>query len=187
MFIGFAGKAFTEEGQLKLKPKELVTYNEYQIELESVNQEIVKDEESGAVRYGTQVALINVYKDNQLIGQDTTEIRNYLMYSLSEGAYSDSQQTSEPAVIAAGFHDLYFQLGNPEESGYRIQFWYNPLIRWVWIGFGFVVILASFLYFLSWKADLCAIVARNTISTHHPRKSNQVIAQKKRARKIRAL
>jgi cytochrome c-type biogenesis protein CcmF len=145
LFIGFAGKAYTVEGQILLKPKEVKPFRDYTIELETVEEKLIKDESGENIRYNTTLAKINIYKNNERIGQDQTEIRNYLMYSLSEGAYTDSQQTSEPAIITAGFSDLYFQIGGAETGGYRIQFWYNPLVRWVWIGFAFIVVIGVLL------------------------------------------
>ena len=88
---------------------------------------------------------IGVYRDNVLLGRDTTEIRTYPMYNFREGRFSDSQNTSEPAIISTALADVYLQLGGDEKGRLILQIWVNPLVKWVWAGFAFFIAMGLLL------------------------------------------
>ncbi len=136
LFSGFAGLAFGTEGRLMLSPGEAQSFAGYTIHVENYEE---KGQPEGArvPLYGTRMVTVAVYRNNALIGRDTTEIRTYPMYNFREGRYSDTQNTSEPAIISKLNADVYLQLGGDEKGKLVIQVWLNPLVRWVWGGFAF--------------------------------------------------
>lgn len=136
LFSGFAGLAFGTEGRLMLSPGEAQYFAGYTIHVENYEE---KGQPEGAriPLYGTRMVTVAVYRDNTLVGRDTTEIRTYPMYNFREGRYSDTQNTSEPAIISKFNADVYLQLGGDEKGKLVIQVWLNPLVRWVWGGFAF--------------------------------------------------
>jgi|JI8StandDraft_1071087.scaffolds.fasta_scaffold06271_2 cytochrome c-type biogenesis protein CcmF len=136
LFSGFAGLAFGTEGRLILTPGEAQQFAGYTIHVEKYEE---KGQPEGAriPLYGTRMVTVAVYRNNALVGRDTTEIRTYPMYNFREGRYSDTQNTSEPAIISKFNADVYLQLGGDEKGKLVIQVWLNPLVRWVWGGFAF--------------------------------------------------
>ena len=144
LFAGFAGLAFGTEGRLILNPGEAQTFAGYTVHVENYEE---KGQPDGAKipLYGTRMVTLGIYRDNRLIGRDTTEIRTYPMYNFREGRYSDSQNTSEPAIISTAFTDVYLQLGGDEKGRLVLQMWINPLVKWVWAGFGFFIVMGLLL------------------------------------------
>ncbi|MCS6984573.1 MAG: cytochrome c biogenesis protein CcsA [Leptospiraceae bacterium] len=140
LYVGFAGQAFGKEKRLELYPGEAEYFAGYLIWLEEVQN--INVGQAGGIHYATQLARLSFYHKNHLVGQDTTEIRRYPMLSLATFRYSDPPQTtSEPAIISRPHEDIYAQLGGQAENGrYILQLWINPLVFWVWFGFGFFVL-----------------------------------------------
>ena len=64
------------------------------------------------------------------------------MYNLQTQRYDDDQTTSEPAIVPYFLDDLYIQFGGiiEDENRLILQIWINPLVRVVWIGFGFFIL-----------------------------------------------
>ena len=141
MFIGFAGKAFNHETKLALKQGEAEEFQGYLIKLDKIEDLQYSNGENKAPLYVSKKATISVYKNNVLLGRDSTEIRNYPMYNLRTQEYDDQQPTSEPCIIADGIDDVYLQLGGSSEDTHSLifQVWINPLVRMVWIGFAFFI------------------------------------------------
>jgi cytochrome c-type biogenesis protein CcmF len=138
LFIGFAGKSFSTETKMSLRKGEAEMFNGYLFSIsDAVNTQV--PEMVALPLYFTQKVTIAAYKDNKLLGQDTTEIRTYPMYSMNTGSYSDTQNTSEPAIISRIGEDLYVQLGGVDKDTGKLilQVWVNPLVFWVWFGFAF--------------------------------------------------
>ncbi|MCX7633589.1 MAG: heme lyase CcmF/NrfE family subunit [Turneriella sp.] len=143
LFCGFAGLAFAEETRLLLRPGEAESFGEYTIHVENYRETLMPQEATTPL-YATRMVSLAVYKRNRLIGRDTTEIRSYPMYNFREGNY-DRQNTSEPAIISTWFADIYLQLGGEEAGRLVLQLWINPLVRWVWAGFAFFVVMGLLL------------------------------------------
>lgn len=149
LFAGFSGLAFSTEGRLMLNPGEAQTFAGYTIHVEKFENKPMPEgsgiaadgTHNSAPLYMTKLATIAVYKDNKLLGRDTTEIRTYPMYNFMAGEFSDSQNTSEPAIVSTLFRDVYLQLGGDEKGKLILQVWINPLVKWVWAGFAFFVIM----------------------------------------------
>jgi len=144
LFSGFAGLAFATEGRLMLNAGEAQSFGKYTIHVEKYEEKGMP-EGSQIPLYGTRLVTIGVYRDNVLLGRDTTEIRTYPMYNFREGRFSDSQNTSEPAIISTALADVYLQLGGNEKGRLILQIWINPLVKWVWAGFAFFVIMGLLL------------------------------------------
>lgn len=143
LFAGFAGLAFATEGRLMLRAGEAQSFGDYTIHVESYEEKAVPDPQ--APLYGTRMVTLAVYRQNQLVGRDTTEIRTYPMYNFREGRFSDFQNTSEPAIISTFWTDVYLQLGGDEKGRLVLQIWLNPLVKWVWGGFAFFVLMGLLL------------------------------------------
>jgi cytochrome c-type biogenesis protein CcmF len=138
LFSGFSGLAFGTEGRLIMRPGEAQAFAGYTIHVENYEEKAMP-ENARVPLYGTRIVTLGIYRDNKLIGRDTTEIRTYPMYNFREGKFSDSQNTSEPAIISTPLTDIYLQLGGDEKGRLVMQVWINPLVRWVWAGFAFFV------------------------------------------------
>ncbi len=145
LFAGFAGKAFSTETKMELSVGEAKTFDGYTIHVSGYETKRVPA--TGPMLYTTQIVTITAYKNNELVGRDTTEIRQYPMFSFQTGGFTDPPQTtSEPAILSGILTDVYVQLGGVNDDGRLvIQVWINPLVFWVWFGFGFFVIASLFL------------------------------------------
>ncbi|MFZ5629831.1 MAG: heme lyase CcmF/NrfE family subunit [Spirochaetota bacterium] len=144
LFSGFSGLAFATEGRLMLNAGEAQSFGKYTIHVEKYEEKAMP-EGSQIPLYGTRMVTIGVYRDNVLLGRDTTEIRTYPMYNFREGKFSDSQNTSEPAIISTLLADVYLQLGGDEKGRLILQIWINPLVKWVWAGFAFFIAMGLLL------------------------------------------
>ncbi len=144
LFAGFSGLAFATEGRLILNAGEAQTFGRYTIHVEKYEEKAMP-EGAQIPLYGTRMVTIGVYRENALVGRDTTEIRTYPMYNFREGRFSDSQNTSEPAIISTLLADVYLQLGGDEKGRLILQIWINPLVKWVWAGFAFFVVMGLLL------------------------------------------
>jgi cytochrome c-type biogenesis protein CcmF len=144
LFSGFSGLAFATEGRLMLNAGEAQSFGNYTIHVEKYEEKAMP-EAAEIPLYATRMVTIAVYRDNELIGRDTTEIRTYPMYNFREGAFSDSQNTSEPAIVSTLLADVYLQLGGSEKGRLILQIWINPLVKWVWAGFAFFVVMGLLL------------------------------------------
>ena len=151
LFVGFAGKSFTQETRISLKEGEAHEFGGYLIH--AADFKILqyrgstcaggdcKADESSPPLYITRKINIQIFKDNRFIGEDFTEIRVYPMYDLGTQSYNDEQTTSEPAIIPHWFDDVYVQFGGVDEKTRQLifQIWINPLVRVVWLGFAFFI------------------------------------------------
>lgn len=144
LFSGFSGLAFATEGRLMLNAGEAQSFGKYTIHVEKYEEKAMP-EGAQIPLYGTRIVTIGVYRDNVLVGRDTTEIRTYPMYNFREGKFSDSQNTSEPAIISTLLADVYLQLGGDEKGRLILQIWINPLVKWVWAGFAFFIAMGLLL------------------------------------------
>ncbi|RME93067.1 MAG: hypothetical protein D6767_01810, partial [Candidatus Hydrogenedentota bacterium] len=146
MFVGFTGKIFTDEARFSLAKGESARFHNYIIEVQNFETLMVKGASQSKVPlYYTSKVTIDLYKNNRYIGTDTTEVRQYPRYNPNTGKYDENQQTSEPFIISKLDADFYIQYAGMEENRLVLQVWLNPLVKWVWIGFGFFVIFSLFL------------------------------------------
>ncbi len=141
LFVGFAGKAFTQETRLLLREGEAQEFRGFLFHVAKLETLEYRKNKEKPPLYTTKKVTIQVFKENYLLGENSTEIRNYPMYSLQSRRYDDQQTTSEPAIIPHFFNDIYVQFGGIDEANHRLifQVWINPLVRIVWIGFAFFI------------------------------------------------
>ena len=141
LYVGFAGNAFSRETKMTLRKGESEYFSGFLFHLNDHNILQYKGEKNAPPLYVSKQLDIWVYRNNYLLGRDTTEIRTYPMYNLSTQRYDDNQNTSEPAIIPFFLDDVYIQFGGVLEDSNRLvlQIWINPLVRVVWIGFAFFI------------------------------------------------
>ncbi|MCP4446329.1 MAG: cytochrome c biogenesis protein CcsA [Myxococcales bacterium] len=138
MFMGFAGKCFEVERNFTLSPGKTHIVRDYTItydrlELDDTNSDHV-------MRWITH---LDVTKDGEHLAHMAPEVRNYT---------KEEQPTHEVAIessITPGsdfFQDLYlvFHSHNPQTQVASFSVYVNPLINWVWLGFGFLAIGTAF-------------------------------------------
>lgn len=132
MFIGFAGKCFEVERNFTLSPGETYSIRDYQVTYERLE---VDDTNSGHVM--RWITHLSISKDGSHIDDLAPEVRNYV---------KSEQPLHEVAVhtsLSPGddfFEDLYLVFNSYEKETQLGSFtvFVNPLINWVWLGFGFL-------------------------------------------------
>jgi cytochrome c-type biogenesis protein CcmF len=126
IFIGIAGSAFNQSKEEELGFKQSLNIGPYRIECQSYSQD-------SNLNYDTEYALLDVYRGNKKITQLAPEKR----------FYTASQQ---PSTIVANHSTLAWDLyviyagKNPDTGQPIIKVFLNPLIAWIWIGVGIVVL-----------------------------------------------
>ena len=141
MYIGFTGKAFNQEARISLRDGGAETFQNYTIVLDKAETVRVAPKGRGLHYRGLKLNM-QVYKDNELVGERVTEKRIYTSFDLQENrTIRDGQDTKTPAIINDGFTDVYVQFSgfSQEEQRYVFSIGINPLIRFVWVGFFFMV------------------------------------------------
>ncbi len=134
MFIGFAGKCFEVERNFTLSPGETYSIRDYQITYERLE---VDDTNSGHVM--RWISHLSVTKDGSFLDNLAPEVRNYT--KSEQPLHEVSVHTS----LTPGddfFEDLYLVFNSFESDTQLGSFtvFVNPLINWVWLGFGFLAL-----------------------------------------------
>ncbi|HTD54824.1 MAG TPA: cytochrome c-type biogenesis CcmF C-terminal domain-containing protein, partial [Silvibacterium sp.] len=126
IFIGIAGSAFNQSKEEELGFKQSLNIGPYRIECQSYSQD-------SNLNYDTEYALLDVYRGNRKVTQLSPEKR----------FYTASQQ---PSTIVANHSTLAWDLyviyagKNPDTGQPIIKVFLNPLVAWIWIGVGIVVL-----------------------------------------------
>src|SRR6201987_3103746 len=126
IFIGIAGSAFNQSQEEELGFKQSLNMGPYRVECESYSQD-------SNLNYETEYALLDVYRGNKKVTQLAPEKR----------FYTASQQ---PSTIVANHSTLAWDLyviyagKNPDTGQPIIKVFLNPLVAWIWIGVGIVVL-----------------------------------------------
>jgi len=126
LFIGLAGSAFNQSKELEMGDGDSLQLNGYKLVCQSFSQD-------SNLNYDTDYALLDVYHGSQKITQLSPERR----------FYPASQTTSTIVAIHSTLAlDIYvvFEGRNPETSRPIIKVFLNPLVNWIWIGVGIIVI-----------------------------------------------
>lgn len=121
MFIGFTGSAFNLHETRNLGLGQSARFGAYQLKLLSVNSAPTSD-------YDMSRALLEVSKNGKVIDQLEPEVR----------FYKASQQQSTTVGIRRRLNeDLYVVFSGvlPDQSKAIFQFYLNPLVSWIWIGY----------------------------------------------------
>ena len=126
IFIGIAGSAFNQSKEEELGFKQSLNIGPYRIECQSYSQD-------SNANYDTEYALLDVYRGGKKVTQLAPEKR----------FYTASQQ---PSTIVANHSTLAWDLyviyagKNPDTGQPIIKVFLNPLVAWIWIGVGVVVL-----------------------------------------------
>jgi cytochrome c-type biogenesis protein CcmF len=126
IFIGIAGSAFNQSKEEELGFKQSLNIGPYRIECQSYSQD-------SNANYDTEYALLDVYRGGKKVTQLAPEKR----------FYTASQQ---PSTVVANHSTLAWDLyviyagKNPDTGQPIIKVFLNPLVAWIWIGVGIVVL-----------------------------------------------
>ncbi len=134
MFIGFSGKCFEVERNFTLSPGETHIVRDYSITYDRLE---VDDTNSDYVM--RWISHLDVSKDGAFLAHMAPEVRNYT---------KEEQPTHEVAIessLTPGddfFEDLYLVFNSFDRQTHVASFsvYVNPLINWVWLGFGFLAL-----------------------------------------------
>ena len=130
LFAGLAGSAFKQEKELEMGFGDSVELSGYKLVCQSFTQDSNKN-------YDTDYALLDVYKGAKKITQLAPEKRFY------NASQTNSTMVAIHSTLA---RDLYvvFEGRNPETNRPIIRVIINPLVSWIWIGVG-IVVLGTFI------------------------------------------
>ncbi|HEY6375902.1 MAG TPA: heme lyase CcmF/NrfE family subunit [Edaphobacter sp.] len=126
MFIGIAGGAFNQSREQEMGFGDEMKMGPYRLVCQSFTQD-------SNPNFDTEYALLDVYKGDKKITQLAPEKR----------FYTASQQNSTIVANHSTLQrDLYviYEGKNPDTDKPIIKVFLNPLMNWIWIGVGIVVI-----------------------------------------------
>jgi cytochrome c-type biogenesis protein CcmF len=130
LFIGFAGQAFTQNGQTELEIGQSLEVGRYQFKLTDLK-------EAQGVNYVSSTAYFDVFREGEKIAEMHPEQRVY-------NAGRDAQPTGIPHIRPRLNEDIYIVFAGYTRDGKLpiIQAYVNPLLSWVWIG-GLTVVFGT--------------------------------------------
>jgi cytochrome c-type biogenesis protein CcmF len=127
IFFGFAGQGFKQEEQALLKPGEEVKVGSFTVRHDALR--VTSDSQKQMI-----TGHVTVSEDGQVIGQ-LEPARWYFNKR-------EDEPTTEVAIRHAPGEDLYVVLANydvaKQQATYAVTV--NPLVNWIWFGFGVVAI-----------------------------------------------
>ncbi|HXB61373.1 MAG TPA: heme lyase CcmF/NrfE family subunit [Acidobacteriaceae bacterium] len=126
IFIGIAGGAFNQSKEMEMGFHDSLSIGGYTIVCQSFSQD-------SNLNYDTEYALLDVMHNGKKITQLAPERR----------FYNASQQTSTVVANHSTLErDLYviYEGKNPDTDRPIIKVFINPLIAWIWIGVGIIVL-----------------------------------------------
>ena len=126
IFFGFAGNGFKQEEIVNLLPGQQTTVGDYTLRNDRLD--VADDGQKQRV-----TAYISVFKNGQQI--DT-------LYPARWFYHKSQQPTTEAAIRRTLPEDLHVVLGNFDAAtqAAHLQINVNPLVNWVWLGFGIMVL-----------------------------------------------
>jgi cytochrome c-type biogenesis protein CcmF len=127
LFVGFTGKAFTQESEFVLEQGTSQEIGDYRVTFESLA--FGQNDNSS-----TTAAALSLHRDGQFLGTLLPERRYYPAFD---------QGTTEVSIYSTMREDFYIILvGSAEDQSAKFQVYINPLINFVWLG-GIVLVLGS--------------------------------------------
>jgi len=126
IFIGIAGGAFNQSKEMEMGFHDSLTLGGYTVVCQSFSQD-------SNPNFDTEYALLDVFHNGKKITQLAPERR----------FYNASQQTSTVVADHSTLErDLYviYEGKNPDTDRPIIKVFLNPLIAWIWIGVGIIVL-----------------------------------------------
>ena len=143
IFLGFAGEGFKREEQVLLKPGQQTTVGAFTVRHDALR--VTSDRQKQMI-----TGHVSVFEKNALIG--TMEPAKWFFNR------RENEPTTEVAIRRRPSEDLYIVL-----AGYTVQeqaatyvITVNPLVNWVWFGFG-VIVLGSIIAMLPERAYSFAV------------------------------
>jgi len=126
LFIGLAGSAFNQSKELEMGDGDSLQLNGYKLVCQSSSQD-------SNPNFDTDYALLDVYHGNKKIAQMSPA---RLFYPAMQ------QNDTKVAIHSTLALDIYvvFEGRNPETGRPIIKVFLNPLVNWIWIGVGIIVI-----------------------------------------------
>jgi cytochrome c-type biogenesis protein CcmF len=128
IFLGFAGEGFSRDQQLLLKPGDEATVGDYQIQFDALR---VTDD-------GQKQMITGHITVKNLDGEVIDQMRPAKWYFRKH----EEEPTTEVAIRRAFAEDLYIVMAaySIEEQTASVEVHINPLVNWVWFGFGILAI-----------------------------------------------
>jgi cytochrome c-type biogenesis protein CcmF len=128
IFLGFAGEGFSRDQQLLLKPGDEATVGDYQIQFDALR---VTDDGQKQMITG-HITVKNL--DGEVIDQMRPAKWSFRKH--------EEEPTTEVAIRRAFAEDLYIVMAaySIEEQTASVEVHINPLVNWVWFGFGILAI-----------------------------------------------
>ena len=127
MFLGFAGEAMSIDEQLLLRPGQEATVREYTIRMDALR---ATDDGQKQMVTGHFTILKG--------GEEVTKMQPAKWYFRKH----EDQPTTEVAIRRSFAEDLYLVMAGYEmqEQTASLEFHINPLVNWIWVGFGILAI-----------------------------------------------
>ena len=128
MFLGFAGEGLSTDEQLLLRPGDEVTVRHY-----TVRMDALRATDDGQKQMVTGHFTV---KDDE--GQEIAKLYPAKWYFRKH----EDQPTTEVAIRRSFAEDIYLVMAGYEmqEQTASLEFHINPLINWIWVGFGVLAI-----------------------------------------------
>ena len=150
LFIGIAGGAFNQSREQEMGFGDTLKLGPYKLICQSFTQD-------SNPNFDTEYALLDVYKNGKKLMQLAPEKRFYI-----------ASQTSSTVVANHSTleNDLYviYEGKNPDSDKPIIKVFLNPLINWIWIGVG-IVVLGTFVALIP---KTSALQSQNRLATEPP-------------------
>src|SRR5688572_29366440 len=127
IFLGFAGKGFTAEEQVLLRPGQQAEVGDIVVRLDSVR--VSDDGQKQMITAHT-----TVFRD----GEELAKMYPAKWFFRKH----EDQPTTEVAIRRSISEDIYLVLPafNLEEQSASMEIVVNPLVNWVWVGFGILAL-----------------------------------------------
>ena len=127
MFLGFAGEGFKQDEQVLMKPGQQTQVGAFTVRLDSVK--VTDDGQKQMITAHT-----TIFRD----GQEVARMYPAKWYFRKH----ESQPTTEVAIRRSFSEDLYLVLPafNLQEQSASMEIVVNPLVNWVWVGFGLLAL-----------------------------------------------
>ena len=128
MFLGFAGEGLSRDEQLLLKPGQQATVGDYTLRLDALR---VTDDGQKQMITGHVTVM-------DAAGRELAQMRPARWFFRKH----EDQPTTEVAIRRSFAEDLYIVMPGYEfqEQTASLEVHINPLINWIWVGFGVLAI-----------------------------------------------
>ncbi|HEY5619163.1 MAG TPA: cytochrome c-type biogenesis CcmF C-terminal domain-containing protein [Vicinamibacterales bacterium] len=127
LFLGFAGEGFKQDEQVLLKPGQQTQVGDFTIRLDAVR--VTDDGQKQMITGHT-----TVFRNGEEIGR--------LYPAKWFFRKHEDEPTTEVAIRRSFAEDIYLVMPafNLEEQSASMQIVINPLVNWVWVGFGILAV-----------------------------------------------